>query len=385
MRFIIFLFLFFVLAVGCGNGDTQNVEAASKEAKKWITDHLVTDARTARIEEVFRRKVQHENFNGNVLIAQKGNIIYRASFGKADFERDIPLTINTKFQLASVSKQMTAIAILKLVQDGKLSVQDSVVRFFPDFPYKDVTVHSLLCHRSGVPNYIYVYPANEAEANPPTNAQLMTWFAKEKPDMYNKANTSFGYCNSNYAVLAAIVEQVSGLGFETYMRKQIFEPLGMMDTWVTTSANESLDEDKALGHDIRKKPYEPDMFDRVTGDKGVYSTIDDLYMWYRMLQEERFLTPNLYKEAFTPRSFEKRGVKNYGYGFRLLHDAVKKHTWAIYHHGWWKGFNTLFYMSPDDDFVIIILGNRYSKTVYNINPLLEILQNGKSDTQIDED
>ncbi|MCU0338803.1 MAG: beta-lactamase family protein, partial [Spirosomaceae bacterium] len=160
-------------------------------------------------------------------------MLYRNSFGYAQIEKKDTLLAASKFQLASLSKTFTAVAILKLYEWGKLSLEDTIQKFIPQFPYHGIQVKSLLSHRSGLPNYAYVLTDSVRKQNPyPTNADIVRWYCAVRPKLYNTPNRYFSYSNTNYALLATIVEKVSGLSFEDFLRKNIFQPLGMKDTWL---------------------------------------------------------------------------------------------------------------------------------------------------------
>lgn len=337
------------------------------------------------LDSVFRQKSK-AGFNGNVLIAQEGIVLYKKSFGYAQMEYGDTLTESSKFQLASLSKTFTAVAILKLYEQGKLSLEDSVQKFIPAFPYHGIQVKSLLSHRSGLPNYSYVLADSIRYCKAfPDNNDIIRWYCIVRPKPYTMPNTHFSYSNTNYALLATIVEKVSGMSFEAYLKKIIFEPLRMNNTWLVTTHNDSLNQYRTMGYQYNRR-VEKDNYDNVVGDKGVYSTSADIFKWYAGLSSGCILKPETMKEAFTPRSFERRGIKNYGYGFRMHVDEATQQAKYIYHTGWWKGYNTLMWFSPQKKFVIIILSNYYNKSIYQIKPILEILE-GKDtvDTGVDQE
>lgn len=338
------------------------------------------------IEEIFRKK-RLAGFNGNVLIAQKGVVLYEHSFGYADLKKKDSLQSLHAFQLASLSKPFTAIAILQLIEAKKINLDDSIQKFLPEFPYHGIFIKSLLSHRSGLPNYAYSFPDSVRHGRKyPSNGDLLNWFvhASPLPARYNYPNRSFNYCNTNYLVLASIVEKVSGVSFEYYLRKNIFEPLGMDHTFVNTtpppdSSNCLITRGHQYGRMVPK-----DYFDDVVGDKGVYSTTEDLYRFYKGLIGKCLLKEKTLHEAFTPRSFERRGIKNYGYGFRMHLDEEDKPKY-IYHTGWWKGYNTIMWISEKDDFVIIILSNSYNRSVYRIKELLDVLHGTVQSDDVEKD
>jgi CubicO group peptidase (beta-lactamase class C family) len=347
------------------------------------------DAETAlkisKIEDIFRRK-KKAGFNGNVLIVQKGQVLYQSSFGFAHIKQKDTLTSDSRFQLASLSKPFTAIAVLKLIQEGRVNLDDSVQRFFPEFPYHGVKVDMLLSHRSGLPNYIYSFTDSIRHGKKyPDNLDIMDWYAKvvPTPTPYNRPGRSFNYCNTNYCVLAAIVEKVSGTGFGQYLSDQIFAPLGMLNTFLVTDTSSAAVKYRTDGHQFGRR-LEKDYYDDVVGDKGLYSTTGDIYRFYNGLTKGLLLDKKLLDEAFKPRSFERNGIRNYGYGFRM-HIKEDNTPRFIYHGGWWKGYNTMLWVSPDDEAVIIVLGNSYNRSTYDLRELLEVIHGGAKIEDIEKD
>ncbi len=357
--------------------------SAEEEAK--IRQQINAEQKIAEIEEIFRKK-RLAGFNGNVLIAQKGVVLYEKSFGYAHLKEKDSLRADHAFQLASLSKPFTAVAVLKLYEANKLSLEDTIQRFFPDFPYHNITIQALLCHRSGLPNYTYAFMDSVRRGRKyPSNAAVMHWFAavKPTPQLYNRPNRSFSYSNTNYMVLAAIVEKVAGVSFGEYMQKHITDPLGMKHTFLINQAADSTKTYRTVGHQYGRL-VPKDYYDEVVGDKGLYSTTRDLYRFYKGLSADCLLSKKTMREAFSPRSFERPGLKNYGYGFRL-HLNDQDEAEHIYHGGWWKGYNTMLWMNPMDDYVIIILGNSYNRSVYQIKELLDILHGQVQSDDIEKD
>lgn len=350
-----------------------------------IRKRINAEDKISKIEELFRKK-KLAGFNGNVLIAQRGVVLYEKSFGYANIRKKDTLEANHAFQLASLSKPFTAVAVLKLIEQKKISLDDSIQRFIPDFPYHGILIKSLLSHRSGLPNYAYSFPDSVRHGKrPPTNGDVIQWFEKANPLplRYNYPNRSFNYCNTNYLVLASLVEKVAGVPFEEYVRKNIFEPLEMKHTFLATAAVDTSRYLRTVGHQFGRV-LPKDYFDDVLGDKGVYSTTEDLYRFYKGLWGGCLLKKKTLEEAFTPRSFEKKGMKNYGYGFRMHLDENDKPKY-LYHTGWWKGYNTIMWMSEADDFVIIILSNSYNRSVYQIKELLDVLHGKVQSDDVEKD
>ncbi len=184
----------------------------------------------ANIDRYYNSLYQSGKFNGNILISFKGNTIYKKSFGYAVKDSREKLNIESSFQLASTSKPFTAAAILQLYEQGKLDLEDLVSDYYPGFPYK-VTIRNLLSHRSGLPDYMNcgsLFPKKKYL----TTQDVMTMFVQRKPRALTSPNAVFKYNNSNYAILAALVEKISGEDFDQYCDVHIFKPLGMKSTWV---------------------------------------------------------------------------------------------------------------------------------------------------------
>lgn len=357
------------------------------EDVEGIKKAIHADQKAWQMDTIFEKKVRKEGFNGNVLVAQKGVIIYKKSFGLASFggKNKDSLKLDSKFQLASMSKTFTAVAVLKLVEGGKLKLDDSVQKFIPDFPYHGIDIKMLLSHRSGLPYYAYAFDDSVRKVRtPPDNNQILKWFAQSRPKPYNVPGRSFAYNNSNYMVLASIVERVTGMPFDQYLKMAIFDPLGMKNTYLSTTKNDSININRTYGYEGRRK-ISVDYYDSVIGDKGIYSTIDDLFRWYKGLNSDCLLAKKTIKEAWEPRSFERKGLKNYGYGFRMiLKDEDSKRAKYVYHNGWWKGYSTLFWFNPKEDYVVIILGNRKNGTVYRVKSILQVMEEDSNVSDLDD-
>ncbi len=400
LRFRLGAFVLLLGCLSCGQNAQQKLNQSTRALRSCADGQKLTNAeqaalqkqinaeeKTRQIEQIFRQKVR-EGFNGNILVAQKGLVLYKNCNGLGHFERSQRDTLveDSKFQLASLSKTFTAVGTLKLIEVGKLHFEDSIQKFYPDFPYHGISIRELLSHRSGLPNYAYAFDDSmkvnfyKKEKPYPSNATIMHWFAtvKPTPQRYNIPGRGFSYSNTNYMVLASIIEKATGESYEAFIRKTIFEPLGMRHTFVATSKNDSLNYHRTAGYQWNRR-IPKDYYDDVVGDKGIYSTTGDLFCWYRALNGDCLLQKKSLAEAFMPRSFERKGAKNYGYGFRMMLDGLNKPEY-IYHSGWWKGYNTMFWFSPKDEYVIIMLGNRYNKTVYRVKELVDVLNSGSKKT-----
>ncbi len=383
---IVFGLAAWILILSCNSKksvkNTSGKEVISQQKLDSIRIAISADLKSTRLKEVIENKIKR-GFNGSILVTQNGITLADTVYGMGNFEDSIPLTKKTPFQIASLSKTFTSIAVMKLVEEGKLSLDLTVKDYFSTFPYDGITLRSLLSHRSGLPYYEYTFDLKaRKEKLFPTNELLMKWFseASPSPKAYNLPDHYFSYNNTNFAILAAIVEKVSNESFGNFLAKVIFQPLGMANSSTVNLLVDSLP--RTYGYQNgRRIPF--DIYDNILGDKGVFSTSQDLLKWYNALKSEKILSKESLREIYTPRSFEHPGLRNYGYGFRLwLND--KQQTDYIYHTGWWKGYNCIMFFDLREDFVIIVLSNRYNKDVYNIKDIINVLHNGKKDTSVEE-
>ncbi len=326
-----------------------------------------------QLDSFFLSRHRFGGFNGTVLVSKGQQVIYKGEFGYENYQSRDTLSTTSSFQIASISKTFTATAILYLVEKGWLNLEDTLGTFYPDFPYRNIKIKDLLSHRSGLPNYLHFCEGlwrNKSVYI--TNDDLVKLLYKyPRIEGTTKPGTHFQYCNTNYAILASIVERVSVKRFPDFMRETFFLPLGMNNTWIYDVTNPANKKNAALSYMANWQVRGDDPYDGVYGDKGVYSSSLDMYKWNMAFYENKLISQQMQQEAYTPRSFEKGGDRNYGYGWRLMRQP--NNEYLVYHNGWWHGNNTVFYRSVSDTFALIILSNRYNKSVYNVQPIFNIL------------
>ena len=330
------------------------------------------------LDTLFTTRSIQNGFSGSVLISVSGQPVYEKCFGYCDYRNKDLMHDTAAFQLASVSKNFTATAILWCVEHNLLSLTDTLQKFFPKLSYKGITIQQLLCHRSGLPNYLYFCSSNVVDQTKYlTNQNVIDVMIKTHPAAAARPNKKFEYCNTNYVLLASIIEIVSGKKFKDFMHDTFFAPLGMTHTFIY-DFTDSTDRKIAISYDYKWKIQADDCFDGSVGDKGVYSTVSDMFKWDQAFYQGKLLSQDMMKEAYTPRSFEHPGIRNYGYGWRLLKQPDGHYL--VYHNGWWHGNNTVFYRNTQDTTTVIILSNRFNRAVYNIQPVWNILYGYKKDT-----
>lgn len=320
-----------------------------------------------RISDFMNSNLVNRGFNGSILVAQNDTIIYEKYVGTVHLGKKDSINETTSIQLASTGKTITAVAILQMVQDGKISLEDTLGKFFQGFPYPGITIKMLLSHQSGLPNYLY-FITDEIwdKTQNVTNRDVLELLFSRKPNLYFKPGSRFGYSNTNFVLLALIIEKISGKKFPEYMKEQFFEPLNMKHTYVFTQSDSAA---ATPSFTEKNQLWRNDFLDLTYGDKNIYSSPEDLFCWSHALFNYKIIDPVLLDSAFTPQQFglasQSKEIKRahfYGLGFRIfISPAGKK---VIYHFGRWHGFNAAFARLPDEKITIIILGNKFNRSIY---------------------
>lgn len=297
-------------------------------------------------------------FSGSVLVAKNGKVLFSEAYGLANIESARKNTTKTRFHLGSLSKQFTAAAILKLESEGRLSTDDPISKFLPDYPKPQadtVTIHHLLNHTSGIPSLGQRsgLPDPPDRSNPTTLNELIALF-KGLPLQFTPG-TRYRYNNSGYVLLAAIVEKASGQSYDSYLTTKLFAPTSMRST--SRIVDEKSARDVAIGYmgytpDLAKPKYvHPSWF---IGSAGIYSTVDDLFRWDQALYSNAIL-PQAQLEKFFKAHVERgRPGRHYAYGWFI--DDVHGHR-AINHGGTTEGFVCAYYRFPQDRLLIVVLSN----------------------------
>tara|TARA_B110000879_G_scaffold23533_1_gene30940 strand:+ start:2967 stop:4112 length:1146 start_codon:yes stop_codon:yes gene_type:complete len=380
LRNILFftIVIFSLLLFSCENAQKsiykEKIISENIDSVKISFKVLENDKRKRKINSFFKNKFSKHQFNGNILFAENGNIISQKSFGYSNFRKRELLTENHSFQLASVSKPFTSLAILQLIEKKKINLLDSIQKFFPEFPYEGITIHQLLSHRSGMSQYTHfcdapdsIWPDKSITIN---NNDVINIISKIVPLINYKPDHKYYYCNTNYLLLASILEKVSNLSFKQYMKKHIFNPSGMYNSIIYDRTNFEELILPAQGYE-NKTPWEDVYLNGVVGDKGVYSTTEDLLRFDRALEKNIFISDSLKKLAFSKMNKDRNDNKNYGYGFRLKEH--KNYGKIVYHTGWWKGFRSYFIKVVDKNQTIIVLNNVKRGRFLNIDELIKLV------------
>jgi len=314
--------------------------------------------------------LQHR-FNGNVLLARDGEVIFSRSFGFADFRNHAPLQPDTPFQLASISKTFTAAAVLILHHEGLIDIDDHVDKHIPEFPWDNITVRHLLNHTSGVQNYMWLVERYWKEERKPNNEDMLQLFIDHPRHLDFWPGTRFAYSNTGYGFLGLLIERVSRQSYASFLHERIFEPLNMENSFVyDPNCSEMVTADRAFGF----RPWRhthlliPDVrHDGVLGDKGIYASTYDLYNWDQAITNGKILPEELWEKAFGYTTLRNGRQVRYGMGWRLQ-NFMDSHV--VHHPGRWNGFRTSMKRFVDKDATLILLNN----TNRNITHLVQSLQ-----------
>lgn len=365
----------FLCSLASCSGTGNNASAAQRIADSLAGDlplvqlpnpSPVDAATAARIQQgaqqFFDTMLVPGGFNGGIIVAKNGKVIFEKYHGTAFINGFDTITANTSFHIASVSKTFTAMAVLRLWEQGKLNIDDEVSHYLAGFNYPGVTVRTLLNHRSGLPNYThFLEPMGWDKTKYISNEELLQFLITRKAEMKDtwSPNVKFAYCNTNYALLALIIEKVSGKKYSQYLQQQFFKPLQMQHTFVFNLAD-TLTATTSFDWKGRVIPF--NFLDSVYGDKNIYSTARDLLIWDRALTSGLLFKPETLAQAYAPYSNERPGIKNYGLGWRMnIYPNGKKIT---FHNGWWHGNNAAFIRLLQDSATIIVVGNKYCRATY---------------------
>ncbi len=372
------LFISIFLFTSCASGDKGvDKKSGQDSAYKILTlpsPGPLSQADSLQIankcQSFYDTILKPRGFNGGIVVAKNGHIVFERYTGTGHIPGNDPITDTTAFHVASVSKTFTAMAVLKLAEEGKLNIDDELSKYFPKFNYPGVTIRNLLSHRSGIPTYDHFMAAMGWDPNQwMTNLDLFSWITVNKSLMLDVGtpNTRFTYSNTNYALLAILVQVVSGKTYPEYLKYTFFGPLQMNHTFVF----EPKDTLRVIpSYDWRGRIFPFGYMDGIVGDKNIYTTCRDLLIWDRALKSGLLFKEGTLKEAYAPYSNEKPGIKNYGLGWHMnIFPNGKK---IIFHNGLWHGNNAVFMRLLDEDATIILTGSKTTRAVYAAKQLANI-------------
>ncbi len=336
------------------------------------------DKKTA-MENLARELDQKDDFNGAWLYAEKGEIVSKGALGFRDPEDTLLITEDTIFQLASISKNFTSTAVMLLVRESKLGLEDEITQFFPEIPYPGVTVRHLLTHTSGIPDYFddadWFIKIWKEEKRVPGNDEILRFLCETKAKPYFAPGEGLRYSNTGYNLLALLVERLSGIPFEEFLQKNIFEPVGMSSTRCCHIRRDGVpfenyaratvyDDEKCVADIDSAEEGDVVVFDGLNGDDYVYTNIFDMFKWDRALREEKVLTLEEQQLMYTPEKlnngedavYDEDNGLGYGFGWGIAHD--EEYGLIVSHSGGMPGVATWFERFIDADRVLVILSCR---------------------------
>ncbi len=367
-----------LVGISCEYNQENSIESKAKKPNYFIDmnkpDNVWLQNNIPKIDSFFINYLDSSRFNGQFLVAKNGHVIYEKFLGYSNVKDGKKMTSETPIHVASVSKFITSVATLKLVQDNKLRLDDDVKKYLKNFPYDGITIRMLLNHRSGIPYYAYFSESIWDKSKKMKNADILDLLVNNDIKLNYPPNTHFSYCNTNYALLALIIEKASQYSFPDAIKSLVFDPLGMKNSFIRDMKKDiNLPKNAALSYNSKFLYQEDNFLDGVYGDKNLYTTSHDLLLLDKALYPNLFLNKKSKDEIFKGYSYENVGKNNYGLGIRMMEEADKSKY--FFHSGWWHGNTAMFSMLRADTITIIALSNRFTKSVYTVNRLASYFGN----------
>lgn len=316
---------------------------------------------------------QHDyfRFNGNAMVIKHGKIIYQQALGFADYNTKRSLNDSSVFELASLSKQFTAMGIMICKEKGLLSYDDNIKKYFPGLPYDNITIRNLLTHTSGLPGYEEQFEKNWDRKKIAFNKDVIDVLEKLKDTLFFKPGIKWKYSNTGYVLLASIIEKVSGMSYTEFMKKNIFQPLAMTHSFVlnTRRSTQKIPANYALGFvysDSLKRYILPDSvakddfvyyLDGIVGDGCVNSTTGDLFKWDQALYGNTLVSKTTLNEMLSPQVQMSPRDSTSFYGFGVMVQTGTDKGKIVFHTGGWPGYATNITRFVDSSESIILLSN----------------------------
>lgn len=329
-----------------------------------VSDDYISEKKV-QIDSFYNKNINSPNYSGGFIVVKNGRVLYEDYQGYANVKTGIKIDATTPIHLASVSKVLTATAILRLVQQDNIMLDQKITDWLPKFPYKNTTIRTLLNHRSGLQHYSDFPKLLKKKWNQKkmlSNQDVYDLMAQYNFRLKSIDDTRFDYCNTNYVILALIIEKSTGLKYHRAMQELVFKPLGMNNTFVFDYTK---DKERVSKSYKGTTPFPWDQFDDLHGDKNIYSTPRDLVKFDLGTYSPDFIKPELLQQAYSGYSANhiKTPTKDYGLGLRMRFLPPNGEK-LIYHNGWWHGNNTSFITVKKDTVTVVCLGNKYSSRPY---------------------
>lgn len=298
-------------------------------------------------------------FNGTVLLAKNGSIVFENSYGLNADSNTSQFNNNSSFNLASVSKQFTAMGIVILKNKSLLNYDDELSKYIPELSfYEGITIRNLLHHTSGIPDFMRLVIKSRDNEELLTVSEVISLYQNQRPKLNFNSGEKFQYSNTGYVFLTEIIERISEQKFSTFMSENIFIPLGMKDTQVFNLLSDTQLKNRVYGYSYKywlfggnKQPRDLNYFDGIAGDGGIYSSAHDLAIWNEALHEGKLVPNEIYEIAYRPAKLKNGTNSKYGFGWFLNDDNTVEHA------GGWQGFTSFIYRNLENNDLIVILDN----------------------------
>lgn len=327
-----------------------------------------------KIDEIFRPYANQDSPGMSVIVLRKGAVVFEGAYGLADLERRTAITEKTDFRLASLTKEFTATAVMLLAKDGKLDYDDAITKFYPEFPEygKKVTIRELLNHSGGLLDYEDLYDEEmkgvAADKVPQIHDDEILRMMERQSKTKFEPGTKWEYSNTGYAVLAMLVERVSGKSYPEFVQERIFAPLGMKSSVAYVAGKNEVPR-RAFGYRRAKDGKGWDFSDQsstsaVLGDGGIYTNVEDMANWDAGLREHKLLSAAEMRDALKPAALEAKGPHDepaqYGFGWYVnpYVDARGARHERMWHYGETCGFLTSIQRLTGDEITVVVLANR---------------------------
>ena len=317
------------------------------------------DSIPGTFDEVLSKHFSSEEPGAAVIVAKGNKVLFRRAYGMANVEEGVPLSPEMRFRIGSLTKPFTAAAIMLLADRGQLAVTDDITKYLPDYQTqgKKVTIEHLLTHTSGIKNYTDIPAFEQSMAEDIPLHELVGLFRDEPLEF--DPGSRMSYSNSGYILLGVIIEQVSGQTYSSFMKEQVLEPLGMLNT-----EYENLDQSKKgrlVGYN-RNEVASPISMSQVYSAGALVSTIDDLVRWNAAITSGELLTPRAWKRVFTPYILKNGQASKTGYGWGI--GKIKGHS-AVGHEGKINGFSSVMIRLPEEEVFVAVLSNNDRLHLFN--------------------
>lgn len=326
----------------------------------WSSARGLPAQRTQEIGKLMAGLYERSQFNGVILVAEQGKVIYRKAFGKANFQTQVNFTPETPSDIGSLTKQFTAMAVMILAERNKLSYDDPITKYIPEFSHaqhlSQITLRHLLTHTSGILDY-----GDLAIDDTGLSQRGLIKALLEKDLGFSNPGQKYRYSNPGYSLLGIIVEKVSGKSFGDFLEQEIFRPIGMSCTFVYDSPGKK-NPRSAVGYD-QFGQVDDAAPTAIPGDGGIYSTVDDLFRWDQALYTDKLVRQSTLSVAFTPGRVEE-GNSIYGFGWNIGQDGSDKYVW---HTGSHAGFRAFIERRFAARTTVIMLTNRGNSKRTDIN------------------